>query len=76
MISIARALGLTPKARKVLTHLESRGSISHAEALITHGLPKVARQIWELRKAGMSIATDLRRDAAGTRYARYVFSRI
>jgi hypothetical protein len=71
MISIAKLVGLSDKAKVVLRHLDSHGSLSPAEAQVVHRIPKVAKQIWELRQAGASIRTFIRHDAAGTRYARY-----
>jgi hypothetical protein len=70
-MNIARELALTPTAKTVLRHLRKRGTISPMEALNTYGLPKVAKQIHELRQAGYDISSDLRHDEAGHRYARY-----
>ena len=62
---------LSPLAKKVLLHLQTHGSLSHAEAVTVYRLPKVAFQIYELREEGIRISTELRQDATGKRYARY-----
>lgn len=70
-MNIAREVSLTPTAKLVLRHLRKRGTISPMEALNTYGLPKVAKQIHELRAAGYKVPSRLRHDEAGHRYARY-----
>lgn len=67
----AQLCRLHPTSKTVLLHLNQHGSLSHAEALTVYGLPKVAKQIWELRQNGTEVKTDLRKDATGRRYARY-----
>jgi hypothetical protein len=70
-MSPAALCRLSPLAKKVLLHLETHGSISHAEAVTVYRMPKVARQIFQLREEGIRISTELRQDATGLRYARY-----
>jgi len=62
---------LFPQTRKVLLHLEKRGSISPLEAFGTYGITRLAARVHELRKAGYSIVKSLNRDEAGKPYARY-----
>lgn len=56
---------------KVLNHLQTRGSISPMEAIITYGIMRLAPAIHDLRSAGHEISTELRADAKGKRYAHY-----
>lgn len=71
MPSINDALSLKPSARKVLAHLFRRGSISPIEAQVSYGLTRLAAAVHELRNSGYPIRTDLKKDEAGHRYARY-----
>lgn len=70
-IALSSAIGLYPQTRQVLAHLESKGSISPLEAFGVYGITRLAARINELRKAGMEVTTDMRKDAKGTRYASY-----
>lgn len=70
-ISLAATLKMYPQTRKVLAHLEQRGSISPLEAFGTYRITRLAARIKELRDVGFNIVTDMREDAAGTRYASY-----
>lgn len=72
--TIARDLSLTPMAKTLMLHLEKHKTISPAEAKAVYGMPKIARQIWELRQDGIDIRTELRHDPRGQRYARYSLS--
>jgi hypothetical protein len=67
-------LSVTPQARRVLAHLEKRGSISPMEAIITYGITRLAARVHELRRIGMAVKTDLKRDAEGKPYARYTLA--
>jgi Helix-turn-helix domain len=69
--SLATAVGLEPQTRRILNHLEKRGSISAMEAIAAYGCTRLAAQVFKLRKAGFDVLTDLREDEAGHRYARY-----
>jgi hypothetical protein len=69
--SIARTIELRPQTRKVLAHLEKRGSITPVEAMVTQGIFSLSSRISELKKAGYRIARELRKDEGGHRYARY-----
>ena len=71
MISLASALSLQPQCRKVLAHLEKRGSISPMEALTVYGIYRLSSVIHKLRAIGLTIHTDLRRDNERKTYARY-----
>lgn len=69
--SIATAIQLPPLARKVLVHLEARGSISPVEFLTTYGYRHLADCIYRLREAGYEVTTQRRKDEAGKPYVRY-----
>lgn len=72
--SIAIDLGLPPTTRKVLAHLERRGSISKLEFRSTYGFENLADCIYKLREVGYDILTQRRFDEAGKPYSRYLRS--
>ena len=55
----------------ILDHLQDKGSITPAEALVSYGCMRLAARILELRESGHRIRTDIRQDGRGVRYARY-----
>lgn len=57
--------------QRLLAHLESEGSITPGEALLVHGIFRLAARINDLRDAGHDIETVMHVDRAGKRYARY-----
>jgi hypothetical protein len=65
-----RELRLKPQARKILLHLE-KASISPMEALIVHGIYRLAASVYELRREGFNVFTTMHQDASGKKYARY-----
>lgn len=70
-IPLAHLLRLKPQTRKVLNHLSRRGSISPAEARTVYSIERLAACIYDLRKVGIQIKTNMRKDASGHNYARY-----
>ena len=64
-------LHVSRQARKVLRHLEQHGSISNMEALIVYSIPRLAACVYELRKQGFTVVTDVLKDAQGHKYSRY-----
>lgn len=70
-IPLAHLLGLKPQTRKVLNHLTKRGTISPMEALTVYGIYRLSACIHDLRKVGIKIKTNMRKDASGHNYARY-----
>lgn len=60
-----------PQTSLILKHLKTKGSISAAEAITAYSCYRLAARIKELRTMGWDIATELRYDSVGTRYARY-----
>lgn len=61
------------QTQTVLTHLSSRGSISPMEALVSYGIMRLAADIHRLRERGYGIETEIKRDEAGHKYARYIY---
>lgn len=73
--SIAADLRLTPQARTVLAHLHRHNHITPAEALIVHGIPRLASCIHEIRKkAGYEVEMTRCVDDSGGRYGKYSLS--
>jgi hypothetical protein len=68
-----RELRLKPQSRRVLRHLE-KDSISPMEALIVHGIYRLAACIHDIRKEGFNVFTTMHKDASGKKYARYHYS--
>lgn len=70
-IPIAKLLKLKPQTRKILNHLSKYGSITPMEAWTVYSIYRLSACIHDLRKTGISIATELKEDASGHKYARY-----
>jgi hypothetical protein len=66
---------LYPSDLLILKHLRARGSISPMEALVSHGCARLAPRIFNLRKAGHEITTELLTDEGGHRYSRYTLQK-
>jgi hypothetical protein len=56
----------------LIRHLRSNQYITQLEAIGLYRVFNLKGRIDELRKAGHPIVTDMRTDATGKRYARYV----
>lgn len=61
------------QTQTVLNHLQRRGSISPMEALVSYGIYRLAAKIYDLREEGFGIHTEMKRDEAGHKYARYTY---
>lgn len=66
-----KLLKLKPQTRKVLNHLTQRKSITPAEAVNVYNIWRLAACIYELRKVGIQIKSNYKKDACGHRYTRY-----
>jgi hypothetical protein len=44
------------------------------EAIITYGITRLAARVHELRRIGLAVHTELKRDAEGKPYARYTLT--
>ena len=69
--TLTATLGLSDRTRAILAHIRRYGSITPLEAQTVYKEWRLAARIHELREAGVDIITTMRRDAKGTRYARY-----
>jgi hypothetical protein len=58
----------------IMAHLEEHGSISPLEAIVLHGIVRLAPRIMELRDDGHPIETTFQVDPRGTTYTRYVLA--
>lgn len=60
---------------RILRHLKDKGSITPLEALKKYGCYRLGARIWDLRKGGYSIRTEIvnymDKDGAQRRYAKY-----
>lgn len=74
LASLADAITLYPQTRKVLSHLERRGSISPLEAFGVYRITRLAARIKEIRNAGFKVETIMKTDPTGTKYAEYRLS--
>lgn len=63
---------MTPQAQIVLNHLERVGNITPVEASTVYKVRHLPRRIADLKDAGYEIVTQMKKDLAGQRYARYV----
>lgn len=59
------------QCKAILDYLSSGRSLSPAEALTVFKCFRLAARIQELRAAGVNISMTMKRDATGSRYARY-----
>jgi hypothetical protein len=66
---------MTPQAQTILKHLKTQGSITQAEANLIYKIRALPRRILDLKEAGCKIASVLKVDATGQRYARYSLER-
>jgi hypothetical protein len=69
--TLADDLRLKPQARKILAHLRAGKSITPMEALTVYSIFRLAASIFEIRKLGYNVETDVREDEQGHKYARY-----
>lgn len=56
----------------ILTHLMEKGTISSVEAQALYRCRSLSRRITTLKREGWPIVSELKKDATGQRYARYV----
>jgi|LWDU01.1.fsa_nt_gi hypothetical protein len=58
----------------IFNHLTEVGSISPIEALIVHGVSRLAARINDLRDLGYAIKSTMSADMNGRRYCRYTLN--
>jgi uncharacterized NAD(P)/FAD-binding protein YdhS len=66
---------MTPQAQIVLRHLIAEGSITSVEAHAVLRVRSVSRRITELRRNGIPIRKEFKKDSTGQRYVRYYLGR-
>lgn len=63
------------QCEQVLQHMKEHGSISSIEAFFNYGITRLSARIWELKRDGYDIETDLvtikSEKGAKKQYARY-----
>lgn len=69
--NLAADLRLPPQARKVLAHLLTGKSISDLECSTVYRIKRLSDCILKIRRAGYNVATLMREDEGGAKYARY-----
>lgn len=68
---IVDKLPSTNQMKAVLNHIIMKGSISQLEADELYRVKRLTSRVTELKKLGVSIVAEMRRDNTGKRYARY-----
>lgn len=58
---------------QLLTHFQTRGSISGIEAAAMFRIRSLTRRICDLKAKGFKFASETKRDTTGQRYVRYHF---
>ena len=77
MFNVTRAsvvvaeLSPTNQCRDILNHIIMKGSISQLEADSLYRVKRLTSRIHELKKWGVNIIAEMRKDITGKRYARY-----
>lgn len=64
---------MTPQDSSLENHLRLIGSITAVEAATLYKVRSITSNIHRLRRAGLKITTDFKRDITGQKYARYLF---
>lgn len=62
---------VSTKTSKVLRHLNAGLPITPHEAALSYGLMRLGAVIYNLKRQGHSIVSELKTDLTGTRYASY-----
>ena len=65
---------MTPQDASLANHLETVGTITAVEAATLYKIRSITSNIFRLRKLGMVITTDFKRDLTGQKYARYLYT--
>ncbi|MGL5934578.1 MAG: helix-turn-helix domain-containing protein [Cetobacterium sp.] len=61
----------TNQCRDVLNHIIMKGSISPLEADSIYRVKRLTSRVHDLKKMGVAIVSDLRKDITNKKYARY-----
>ena len=71
MTTIFNDIRLKPQTKTILRHLRKGNHISPMQALVVYSISRLAPCIHDIRNAGYSVTTDVKRDAQGHKYAQY-----
>jgi hypothetical protein len=69
--NLANDLRLAPQCRKILAHLETGATITNNESMLVYHVARLSDVIMKLRDAGYDIATTMKKDGVGGKYASY-----
>jgi hypothetical protein len=69
--SIVSKIPTTNQCHPILNHLIMKGSISPLEADSLYRVKRLTSRIHDLKKLGVNITGEFRRDLTGKRYVRY-----
>jgi hypothetical protein len=64
---------LLPQDLQLQNHLQTVGTITAVEAATIYKVRCITSNISRLRKSGMTIGTQFKKDLTGQRYARYSY---
>ena len=68
---LVKSINLSPQQKTILNHLLSGRSISNMESIIVYSISRLSDVIFDLRRKGFAVHTDVRQDASGHKYSRY-----
>lgn len=69
--SFATDLRLGAQCRKILAHMREGKTITNNESMLVYHVARLSDVIMKLRRAGYSIATTMKEDGVGGKYASY-----
>lgn len=67
---------MLPQDQSIARHFQAVGTITAVEAATLYKVRSITSNISRLRKAGMQISTEFKKDITGQRYARYNLSQV
>ena len=67
---------MLPQDLELQNHLQTVGTITAVEAETIYKVRCITSNISRLRKSGMNIATEFKKDLTGQRYARYSYQAV
>ncbi|MGL5935052.1 MAG: helix-turn-helix domain-containing protein [Cetobacterium sp.] len=68
---ILSTISPTNQCRDVLNHIIMKGSISPLEADAIYRVKRLTSRVHDLKKMGVALVAELRKDITGKKYARY-----
>lgn len=70
----ARILGTIPQTNQcnpILNHIILKGSISPLEADSLYRVKRLTSRVYDLKRLGVNLIAEMRKDATGKKYCRY-----